>query len=155
MRRWCVVDYDEKRCRRVAKGAGRKEHEVKELLNKFAMMRQMMVQLGASTGLLGKIPGFKQFAQMKKLANMDINALVGAGGGPGGAGGMLAGEGAGMPNMPNLPGVPTGAVPGLPKGYTPPGTKTGFVGQQRASDRNKARDKRKAEKAARKKNRRR
>ena len=59
----------------------------------------------------------------------------------------------GMPNMPNLPGLPTGNVPGLPKGYTPPGSK-GVVGKVRAADRQKARDKRKAEKAARKKNRR-
>ena len=42
---------------------------MKELLQKFATMRQMMVQLGASTGLMGKIPGMKQFSQMKKLAN--------------------------------------------------------------------------------------
>jgi hypothetical protein len=90
---------------------------------------------------------------MKKLANMDINALVGAGGGQMPAG--LGDGGGGMPNMPQMPGVPTGAIPGLPKGYTPPGTRTGYVGQQRQSDRNKARDKRKAEKAARKKNRRR
>ena len=110
----------------------------------------MMVQLGASTGLMGKIPGLKQFGQMKKLANMDIGALMGAGGGlPEG----LLGAGGGMPNMPNMPGLPTGNLPGLPKGYNPPGTK-GAVGQVRASDRAKARDKRKAEKAARKKNRR-
>ena len=32
------------------------------------MMRQMMVQMGAQSGLLGKIPGFKQIAQMKKMA---------------------------------------------------------------------------------------
>jgi signal recognition particle subunit SRP54 len=147
------ADFDTSRVKRVATGSGRAESEVKELLQKFATMRQMMVQLGASTGLMGKIPGFKQFAQMKKLANMDINALVGGGGG-----GMPAGlgEGGGMPNMPSMPGVPTGSIPGLPKGYTPPGTRTGYVsGQQRAVDKNKARDKRKAEKAARKKNRRR
>jgi signal recognition particle subunit SRP54 len=145
------ADFDTSRVQRVAKGSGRGENEVKELLQKFATMRQMMVQLGASTGLMGKIPGFKQFSQMKKLANMDINALVGGGGGlpPG------LGDGAGMPNMPNMPGIPSGAIPGLPKGYTPPGTKAGFVGQQRAQDKNKARDKRKAEKAARKKNRKR
>jgi signal recognition particle subunit SRP54 len=147
------ADFDIKRVQRVAKGSGRPENEVKELLQKFATMRQMMVQLGASTGLMGKIPGFKQFSQMKKLANMDINALVGAGGGQMPAG--LGDGGGGMPNMPQMPGVPTGAIPGLPKGYTPPGTRTGYVGQQRQSDRNKARDKRKAEKAARKKNRRR
>ena len=60
--------YDQGRVKRVARGSGRKENEVNELLNRFAMMRQMMMQIGVSTGLLGKIPGFKQFAQMKKLA---------------------------------------------------------------------------------------
>jgi signal recognition particle subunit SRP54 len=143
------ADFNPGRVKRVSKGSGRSEQEVKELLQKFAQMRQMMVQLGASTGLMGKIPGFKQFSQMKKLANMDINALMAAGGGmPAGLG-----EGAGMPNMPAMPGIPTGNVPGLPKGYTPPGSK-GVVGQTRASDKQKSRDKRKAEKAARKKNRR-
>jgi signal recognition particle subunit SRP54 len=142
------ADFHPGRVTRIAKGSGRNENEVKELLQKFAQMRQMMVQLGASTGLMGKIPGFKQFQQMKRLANMDINALMGAGGGlPG------LGEGAGMPNMPAMPGVPSGNIPGLPKGYTPPGTK-GLVGQSRHNDKQKARDKRKAEKAARKKNRR-
>ena len=143
------ADFHPGRVKRIATGSGRTETEVKELLQKFAQMRQMMVQLGASTGLMGKIPGFKQFQQMKKLANMDIGALMGAGGGlPEGM--ALPG---GMPNMPNMPGLPTGNLPGLPKGYTPPGSK-GVVGQTRASDRQKARDKRKAEKAARKKNRR-
>jgi signal recognition particle subunit SRP54 len=143
------ADFHPGRVQRIAKGSGRSETEVKELLQKFAQMRQMMVQLGASTGLMGKIPGLKQFGQMKKLANMDIGALMGAGGGlPDG----LLGPG-GMPNMPNMPGLPTGNLPGLPKGYNPPGTK-GAVGQVRASDRQKSRDKRKAEKAARKKSRR-
>jgi len=138
------ADFDVGRVKRVSKGSGRTEQEVKELLQKFAQMRQMMVQLGASTGLMGKIPGMKQFGQMKKLANMDINALMAAGGG------MPAGmEGA----MPNLPGMPMGNMPGLPKGYTAPGTKAP-VGAQRPNDKAKAQAKRKAEKAARKKNRR-
>jgi signal recognition particle subunit SRP54 len=138
------ADFNPSRVKRVSKGSGRTEIEVKELLQKFAQMRQMMVQLGASTGLMGKIPGLKQFSQMKKLANMDINSLMGAGGGL---------EGMGLPNMPAMPGIPTGNLPGLPKGYTPPGSK-GVVGAPRAQDKAKARDKRKAEKAARKKNRR-
>jgi signal recognition particle subunit SRP54 len=142
------ADFHPGRVIRIAKGSGRSENDVKELLQKFAQMRQMMVQLGASTGLMGKIPGFKQFQQMKRLANMDINALMGAGGGMPGLG-----EGGGMPSMPAMPGVPTGNIPGLPKGYTPPGTK-GLIGQPRQNDKQKARDKRKAEKAARKKNRR-
>ncbi|MGE5184906.1 MAG: signal recognition particle protein, partial [Acidobacteriota bacterium] len=145
------ADFHPGRVKRIAAGSGRQENEVKELLQKFAQMRQMMVQLGASTGLMGKIPGFKQFQQMKRLANMDLNALMGAEGGPGGS---LGGVG-GMPNMPAMPGVPTGNIPGLPKGYTPPGTKSLVGGNsQRHNDKQKARDKRKAEKAARKKNRR-
>ena len=143
------ADFHPSRVKRISKGSGRTENEVKELLQKFAQMRQMMVQLGASTGLMGKIPGFKQFSQMKKLANMDINALMAAGGGMP----DLAAAG-GMPNMPNMPGVPQGNIPGLPKGFTPPGSKGPAVGIQAARDRQKARDKRKAEKQARKKNRR-
>src|SRR5215831_6996703 len=95
------ADFNPSRVRRVSKGSGRSEQEVKELLQKFAQMRQMMVQLGASTGLMGKIPGFKQFSQMKKLANMDINALMAAGGGM-----PDLGQGGGLPNMPAMPGVP-------------------------------------------------
>ncbi len=132
------ADFEPGRVKRISKGSGRSENDVKELLQKFAQMRQMMVQLGASTGLMGKIPGFKQFSQMKKLANMDINALMAAGGG--------------MPDMAGMPGLPPGNIPGLPKGFTPPGTKAN-VGAVRASDKAKALAKRKAEKAARKKNR--
>jgi signal recognition particle subunit SRP54 len=69
--------YDMGRLKRVAVGSGRKEQEVADLLNRFAMMRQMMMQLGMSTGLLGKIPGFKQLAQAKKLMGMDMNQLAG------------------------------------------------------------------------------
>lgn len=139
------ADFDAGRVRRIAKGSGRPESDVKELLQKFATMRQMMVQLGASTGLMGKLPGFKQFSQMKRLANMDLGAIMGAGGGEG-----LLGAGAGMPNMPAMPGVPQGAMPGMPKGYTAPGTKN-TPGLTRVADKRDKRDKRKAEKAARKK----
>jgi len=64
------------RIRRVAKGAGRKENEVKELINKFAMMKQMMLQMGASAGLLGRIPGLKQLQQIKQLAGVDMDQLM-------------------------------------------------------------------------------
>jgi signal recognition particle subunit SRP54 len=68
--------YDTGRLRRVAQGSGHKEQEVADLLNRFGMMRQMMMQIGMSTGLLGKIPGFKQVAQAKKLMGMDMNQLA-------------------------------------------------------------------------------
>ena len=47
-----------------------------ELINKFATMKGMMLQLGASSGLLGKIPGLKQLSQMKQLAGMDVEKLM-------------------------------------------------------------------------------
>jgi signal recognition particle subunit SRP54 len=68
--------YDLSRLKRVARGCGHKEQEVADLLNRFAMMRQMMVQIGQSTGLMSKIPGFKQMAQAKKMMGMDVNQLA-------------------------------------------------------------------------------
>jgi signal recognition particle subunit SRP54 len=67
--------YDVSRLQRVAKGCGRRENDVADVLNRFAMMRQMMMQLGQSTGLLGKLPGFKQFAQMKRFMGVDMGQL--------------------------------------------------------------------------------
>ncbi len=161
-----TADYSPSRVRRVSAGSGRSETEVKELLHKFAMMRQMMVQLGASTGLMGKIPGLKQFAQMKKLAGMDLGAIFGGEGGAGAGGGMPAGMpgmppgmGAALPGMPGMPGMPGAGVPsipGMPKGaYTMPGTKSGggFTAPVRNKDRAKEKAKRKAARKQRKKNR--
>jgi signal recognition particle subunit SRP54 len=68
--------YDNSRLARVSRGCGRREQEVADLLNRFAMMRQMMMQIGMSTGLLGKIPGFKQLAQAKKMMGLDVNQLA-------------------------------------------------------------------------------
>jgi len=140
------ADFDPSRVRRVASGSGRSETEVKELLQKFAMMRQMMVQLGASTGLMGKIPGLKQFSQMKKLAGLDMGALMG-GGAPGMGGGMPAGLPGGMPGMPQM------QIPGAPPGFTAPGTPGGGAKAVSKGSRNKSKAKRKAAKAARKKGR--
>jgi signal recognition particle subunit SRP54 len=146
------ADYHPSRVKRISSGSGRSEDEVKELLQKFGAMRQMMVQLGASTGLLGKIPGFKQFSQMKRLAGLDLGAMMGGGGMPGMPAMAGAGAGGGMGAMPSMP----MNVPGLPPGYTMPGTRPSApAGGTSASsaDRNKKKNKRKAEKAARKKSR--
>ncbi|MBI5477868.1 MAG: signal recognition particle protein, partial [Deltaproteobacteria bacterium] len=71
-------DFNASRIKRVANGSGHKEHEVKELINKFAMMRQMMMQIGVSSGLLGKIPGLKNLAQMRKFMGLDLKQMMGA-----------------------------------------------------------------------------
>ncbi len=131
------ADYNPGRVKRISKGSGRSEKEVKELLQKFGGMRQMMVQLGASTGLMGKIPGMKQFSQMKKLAGMDMGALMGGGGDMGGMA---------------MPGMPAG----MPQGYTMPGTPGGGApATATKAQAKKLKDKRKAAKKARKKGRKR
>jgi signal recognition particle subunit SRP54 len=88
-----AADFEPDRVKRVARGSGRKEAEVKELLNKFAMMRQMMLSLGHQSGLLGKIPGLRQLQQMRQLGNMDIGKLMPQLGGMGGMGGFMGGGG--------------------------------------------------------------
>ena len=73
-------EFHETRVQRVAKGSGRQDNDVRELINKFAMMKQMMLQMGQSSGLLGKIPGMKQLSQMKQMAGLDMEQLMQFGG---------------------------------------------------------------------------
>ena len=77
-----VAHYCESRIRRVARGSGRKEAEVMELLHKFALMRQMMLTMGAQAGLLGKIPGLRTISKIKQFAGMDLGAIMNAAGMP-------------------------------------------------------------------------
>jgi len=68
--------YETGRLGRVARGSGRRDNEVADLLNQFATMRQLMMQLGMQTGILSKIPGFKQLQQAKNLMGLDVNQLA-------------------------------------------------------------------------------
>ena len=77
-----VANYVESRVRRIARGSGRKETEVMELLHKFALMRQMMLSMGAQAGLLGKIPGLRSLGKLKQMAGMDLGAMMNAAGMP-------------------------------------------------------------------------
>jgi signal recognition particle subunit SRP54 len=58
------------RITRVAKGSGRTDKEVVDLLNRFMFMRQMMGDIGQQAGMLQKIPGMKQMAMAKRLNEM-------------------------------------------------------------------------------------
>jgi signal recognition particle subunit SRP54 len=79
---------DDSRMRRIAKGSGRSFQEVKDLLERFKMTRQMMKQVGSMSGMLGNIKNAKQFQrQMAQLAQQG-----GFGAGMPGAPGPAAGE---------------------------------------------------------------
>jgi signal recognition particle subunit SRP54 len=98
------------RIERIAKGSGRKKEEVKELLQKFTMMQQVMGSIGQNPGILGRIPGFKQMAQLQKLKGTDMSSVLGK------DARMLDGLASGMP--PGM-GMPL-EMPQIAPGYTPP-----------------------------------
>jgi signal recognition particle subunit SRP54 len=65
------------RAERIARGSGRKKEDVRDLLNKFSMMQQVMGTLGQNPGLLGRIPGFRQIAQLQRMKGMDLSGVFG------------------------------------------------------------------------------
>lgn len=93
------------RVTRVAKGSGRPEEEVRELIERFGFMREMMGNIGQSSGLLGKLPGMKQLGNIKRM-KAAMRGMQARGGMPG------------MPRLPGgMPGLPgAGGMPGLPPG---------------------------------------
>jgi signal recognition particle subunit SRP54 len=68
---------DESRMERIARGSGRKKPEMKELMQKFSMMQQVMGSIGQNPGLLGRIPGFRQLGQLHKLKGTDLSTVFG------------------------------------------------------------------------------
>jgi signal recognition particle subunit SRP54 len=147
--------FNESRMARVARGSGRKDQDVKELLAKYNAMRGMMKQIGSAEGLMSRLPGFRQLAQLRQMKGMDLSEIFG---GPKGNGGAMPA----MPmEAPRPAGLPRGYTPAMDPnarararlmGYAPTGTSTGTVF---LSDEEKKRlkDKRKRERQARKNNR--
>ena len=81
-----------------------------------------MMELGQNQGMLGRVPGLKQFNRMRKMAGMDMDQV--------------------MESMQGMMPGPEGMPDGGGKRFRPP---------RRAADRTKAKNKRKAARAARKK----
>ncbi len=68
---------NDSRMKRIAAGSGKKPNDVTELLKKFGMMQQMMGSIGQNPGLLGRIPGFKQLGQLSQMKGMDLSSMFG------------------------------------------------------------------------------
>lgn len=153
-------DFVASRIRRVSRGSGRTEEEVRGLISRFLVMRGMFGMLGdmfggllpgmpqKPQGLMDKLPGMKMLKQanaMRKLLS-DPNALgslmnsLGGGGMPGG-----------MPGMPGMPGLGGfGGLGGMPGAGGPQAGQRSGGGKV---DYKTLADKRRAEKLARRKNR--
>jgi len=128
---------------RVARGSGRKADEVKELLQKFTWMRDLMGNIGQQAGMLAKIPGVKQMAMARKMRD-----VIKTGG--------LGGLGGGMPGMEGLTDTMLEAAVASQPGFGGGGAAAPRSTKQRpAGSEQKRKDKRKSQRKARKKSRRR
>ena len=65
------------RLKRIAKGSGRTEKEVKDLLKQYNSMRAVMKQVGSAPGLLSRLPGVKQLMQLRKLQGKGMEDVLG------------------------------------------------------------------------------
>jgi len=147
----------EGRIRRIAKGSGRTEKDVRDLLKQYSAMRGVMRQFGDAPGLLARLPGVKQLMQLRKLQGKGMDDVLG----PDAA--LVEQAMQGGPLDPRA----AAQAAGLPKGYTPPMSAgamararlMGYAPEPIAAETKKEREarnkKRKAERQARKKARRR
>ena len=71
---------DRSRASRIARGCGRNQKDVHELVKRFRQMREMMANLGAPGGMLSRLPGMGQLAGAGP-GGMDPSALMGGAGG--------------------------------------------------------------------------
>jgi signal recognition particle subunit SRP54 len=141
------------RIKRIARGSGRTEKEVKALLKQYNAMRMVMKQVGSSPGLLSRLPGVKNLMNLRQLQGKGMEDVLGAD-----AGSLQQSMGGGMDQ------AAMARAAGLPKGYTPPmpaaamararlmgmSQEPAAVGES-AKDREARQKKRKAERQARKK----
>lgn len=84
---------NDSRMKRIARGSGTQMSDVKSLIDRFVMARQMMGDLGRTTGLLSRLSGWGGMGKAAK--GMPGLGGLGGMGGLGGLGGL--GLGAGMP----------------------------------------------------------
>jgi signal recognition particle subunit SRP54 len=141
------------RIKRIARGSGRTEKDVRDLLKQYNGMRGVMKQIGSAPGLLARLPGVKQLMQLRKMQGKGMDDVLGAD-----AAAVERAMQGGLvdPRM-------AAQMAGLPKGYTPPmsagamarARMMGYAPEPIALESSKDRDvrkkKRKAERQARKK----
>ena len=152
-----LLEKETSRAERIGKGSGTSVDEVSGLVGRFRAMRKVMGAIGSPGGgnLLWKLPGFKQFAQMQQMKGMELSDVMGE----------MGVDASGMQGLPGMP--PMGAqqmpgpaaihdmLPGLPRGYLPPGTPGGArkTGGTQRNAKNASRKRNKSARASRRKQR--
>jgi signal recognition particle subunit SRP54 len=141
------------RVKRIALGSGRKEQDVHGLLAQYKQMRQVMKQIGSAPGLLARLPGFRNIAQLRQLQGKGMDDLFGDD-----AAAVQAAMGGGMDPkaMARAAGMPSGMSPRMPAGAMAKARMMGYAPPTgKPIDKDKLREKRKRERQNRKKNRKR
>ncbi len=146
----------EPRVKRIAKGSGRSEKEVKDLLKQYNAMRGVMKQVGSAPGLLARLPGVKQLIQLRKLQGKGVEDVLGE---DAAAVEQALQGGLVPPEAARAMGLPKGYTPPLPAGAMARARLMGYapeaIPMESAKDRDARKKKRKQERQARKKNRKR
>ncbi len=145
----------EPRTKRIARGSGRSEKEVKDLLKQYQTMRGVMKTIGDAPGLLSRLPGIKQLFQLRQMQGKGMEDVLGDEAADvqralqGGVDPALAGQMAGLPKG-YQPRMPAGAMARARlMGYSP----DPIASNESAADRERRKKKRKQERQSRKKNR--
>ena len=68
---------DKSRASRIARGCGRRSKDVRELIERFGQMREVMSSLGSPGGLLSRIPGMGRLAGAGAAGALDPGAILG------------------------------------------------------------------------------
>jgi len=100
----------ESRIKRVARGSGRSEKEVRDLLKHYHGMRGIMKAVGSAPGLLARLPGIKQLASLRKSKGQGLEDILGE---DAQAVQQL------LEGRPQDPAALAGQLAGLPKGMQP------------------------------------
>ena len=101
---------NESRMKRVARGSGRTEKEVKQLVKHYHGMRGVMKAVGSAPGLLSRLPGIKQLVSLRKAKGQGMEDILGD---------DAAAVQAMMEGQPPDPAALAGQMAGLPKGFQP------------------------------------
>jgi signal recognition particle subunit SRP54 len=144
----------EGRVKRIAKGSGRSEKEVRDLLKQYHAMRAVMKQVGSAPGLLARLPGVKQLMQLRKLQGKGMEDVLGED-----AAAVESALSGGLvpPDAARAMGLPKGYTPPMPSGAMARARLMGYapepVSTESAAEREARKKRRKQELQARKKNR--
>ncbi len=122
---------NESRIQRVARGCGYGKKDVGALLERFAMARTMMREIGKMSGMMGKIPGLREASGLRRLQRQGMSmdpAMLS----------QLGQAAQGMPSIPGMPGLP--GAPGERRATLDPAKRKALRKQERDA-RKKARKK--------------